>query len=157
MRRSYAVSMLLLLLVGCGAAAPPPETERAQIWRYAGVVDRTVIRTLSVERGVALDPGAVAEVRQRAVQEVAASVDALSVAQVESLRLDINLASLGPRAGGTRARCLITVSTAGPPERTRAILEGAATVHAHETPRVAAANGAIRSALRRLPQALAAL
>ncbi|HBQ09868.1 MAG TPA: hypothetical protein DEF51_01325 [Myxococcales bacterium] len=153
----WRATALSLLLAACGGAAPPPTAESARVWRHATRVEQTVIRTLSVERGVALDPGAVAEVRQQTVQEVAASVDALSVAQVESLRLDINLASLGPRGGGTRARCLITVSTVGPPERTRAILEGAATVHAHETPRIAAANGAIRAALRRLPQALAAL
>lgn len=152
----WRVAALCLLLGACGAT-PSPAIEPGRSWRHADLVQRTVIRTLTTERGVSLDPSAMAAVRGQAVEEVAASVDALSVAQVETLRLDINLAELGPRGEGTRARCLITVSTVGPPERTRAILQGAATVHAHETPRTAAASGAIRAALRRLPQALAAL
>ncbi len=84
-------------------------------------------------------------------------VDDLSPEQVDRLRLDIDLAALGPAGGGTRARCLISVITVGPPERTRALLQGAATAHGSANPAVDAARGAVRSALRRLPDALGAL
>lgn len=153
--RAQSVAALSLLIAGCGAA--PHGTDAPAPHRHSERVDAVVIRTLTTERGVELDADALAAVRVGAVRGIAEALDALSADEVESLRLDINLAELGPRGNGTRASCLITVSTVGPPERMRAILQGAATVHATDRPRIAASEGAVRAALRRLPQALAAL
>ncbi|MEC7526073.1 MAG: hypothetical protein VYE22_39695 [Myxococcota bacterium] len=155
MRRPFVISALVSLLIGCGAAAPAPEA--ARVYRYEALVESTVLRTLTTEGGVALDEGSLAAVRREAVREIAAALDAMAEPDVADLRLDVNLAELRSTPRGTRARCLITISTAGPPERTRSMLQGAATVPAHATPEVAAAQGAIRAALRGLPQALAAL
>jgi len=143
-----------LVTTGCGSGAAAGGGPAA---RHAERVDAVVIRSLSDE-GAELGAEAMRRARAEAVLRVAEAVDPLDAPRVEELRLDISIAEVERRASSVRARCLVTVSTVGPPERTRSILEGAATVRHSSGDAVAAATeAAVRAALRRLPQALAAL
>jgi hypothetical protein len=150
------LALTLWAASGCGASAGPRPSAAPGL-RHAAQVDAEVIRTLSSE-GQALSPEAMRRAREEAVRRIAEAVDALEPAEVGRLRLDISIAEVERGPSAVRARCLVTVNTVGPPERTRSILEGAAAVRQpSEDGVVAATSAAVRAALRRLPQALAAL
>jgi len=71
--------------------------------------------------------------------------------------LDASVVSVGPQGGGTRAVVSVILNTY-PGRDMRAILQGAATVPGASGPSAErqAIEGALRGALRRLPQAMAA-
>ncbi|MFK7984916.1 MAG: hypothetical protein AB8I08_02720 [Sandaracinaceae bacterium] len=154
--RSCIVAVFLSMVLGCGASAPPPTAVEARP-RHAAQVDRVVLRNLTVEQGELPDAQR-SEIRRAAVDAVAEAMDALTPDEVDGVRVDVQIAELDAQVNSVRARALLTVHSVGPPERTRAILQGAATAPGGTDQDAArAASGAIVSAARGLPAALAAL
>jgi len=139
----------LALLVAC-AAAPPPVERAEEAPRYSELVATRVLRDCSGEPEAAID-----HAREVAVYEAATNLDALRATEVEGFRLDVSLTLVSESPGQIQVRALVAVHTVGPPEQMRAMLQGTGTVQ-RGTDRDAdlrlAAEGAVRAALRRLPQ-----
>lgn len=162
MRCGVAWSVVLGLFLhsaGCGGASTSTRegSVAAPRPRHADLVERVVLRDVAGRASGASDE-VLSHARDETVLVVSTELDALAEEEVAKLRLDVSLAEVTVTPATIRVRALVSVSTAGPPERMHAVLQGGGTVQRGSTERAdleLATRGAVRGAFRRFQQVLA--